>query len=954
MKCEREVSLRKVRFLGFVIALSLLVSAHGRAQTAQATPATFAHPPAESRMASYWWVFGPAWTKPEIKREIALFHDAGIGRILIYPLYPYDVDNPAKGVHNQNYLSPEFLETLRYAVDTAQQMSVQCDLVMGSGWPYGGPAIPESMAPKRIYAKSSPVTGTVGSQVEIDLPALQQFEKIVAVRLVPKLSGPHQPNSIDLTQRAQPSGKISFQVPAGEWEVMTIIEGPTPGRHKVIFASAGGGGNVIDHLNKEAVNLYLHTVCEKLATAVQGRVRAMYSASFEVEGTCWTPGFLDEFRKRRGYDLAPYLQALFRDEGDRTRQIRYDYWETISELADDYYMGTISNWCHAHGFRFQSESYGEPPVTQRSYSYTDYPMGEEYDWKEFNMVRWTSSAAHFYNRRVISDEAYTFLMEPARYNESLQDLKYTTDAILVSGANRMVAHGYGYSPPSAGIPGWGYYAGIMLSEHQPWWPYFHYLSNYVQRAGYVLSEGVPTADVLVYLPEGDIYADNPPGQMNLAWWVEGRLDRHNKKDLEEMGIPLGVFDLKSNLVDTIIRHGYSFDGIDHPVLSTRGQVAKGRMVVGDGSYGVMVLPGMQGLPLADFERVMDFCRNGGTVITTLQIPTMVYGHKNEAENARRFEALKQELYGGMAESEGYQEKSVGSGKSIFAKDETDNFLKALNAAVPPDVDFGADPDIGFVHRRVGVQDFYFLANIGSKEGKNLEVSFRVGNRTPELWDPMTGKVSTAEGYEYRGDRTVLPVHLGPYGSTIVEFGSRKLPPKQKPSLAEPEAARSLPVEGPWKVDWLGSNTPPIEMTALKSWTNFPATQYFSGKGRYETNISVPQEFVAKGTKLVLDMGEVRETAEVWINGKHVGVAWMLPYKLNATPYLKPGQNSLRIEVTNLQINYVLNQPEKDYSEVEKTYHLSYEIPRPQEKAFVKTPYPSGLFGPVRIVQIQGE
>lgn len=950
MECIRQVSMRKARFLSFVIALSLLLSAYGRAQITQITPATFANPPAESRMATYWWIFGPAWTRSEIKRELNIFRDAEIGRILIYFLYPYDVDNPAKGIHNQRFLSAGFLDTLRYTMDTAREMSIDCDVVMGSGWPYGGPEIPESLAPKRIYAMSSPVTGTVGSQAEIGLPPLQQFEKIVAVRLVPKATGPHQPEATDLTQNLQPSGHVSFRVPAGEWEVMTIIEGPTTARHKVVYSAAGGGGNVIDHLSKRAVNLYLHTVSEKLATAVQGKVRAMYSPSFEVYGTCWTPGFLDEFKKRRGYDLSPCLQDLFREEGDRTRQIRYDFWETVSELADDYYMGTISNWCHAHGLRFQSESYGEPPVTQRSYSYTDYPMGEEYDWKEFNMVRWTSSAAHFYGRRVISDEAYTWLMDPARYNESLQDLKYTTDAILVSGANRMVAHGYGYSPPSAGIPGWGYFAGILLSEHQPWWPYFHYLSSYVHRAGYVLSEGVPVADVLVYLPEGDIYADNPPGQMDLAWWVEGRLDRH-KKQLPDFGIPRGVFELESNLVRTIIHNGYSLDGIDHPVLTTRGRVAKGRIVVGDGSYRVIVLPGVQGLPLADFERVVEFCRNGGAVITTLQMPRMAYGYKNEAENARRFEALKQELYGQMAESERYQEKSLGAGKSIFAKDETANFLKALNAAVPPDVDFGADPDIGFVHRRVGNQDFYFLANIGSKEGKNLEVSFRVGSRTPQLWDPMTGKVSQAEAYEYRGDRTVLPLHLGPYGSAIIEFGVAHLPAKVRPSPSE-EVKGSLLLNGPWNVAWLGSNAPSTEMTTLKCWTDFPATQYFSGKARYESSANAPREFLATGTKLVLDLGDVRETAEVWINGKHVGVTWMVPYKLEVTPYLKPGQNTLKIEVTNLLINDVLGQPEKDYSEVEKTYHLAYKIHPPQEKAFVKVPYPSGLLGPVRIEQIQ--
>ncbi len=954
----------------------VLFTGHSAAQDRLANE--FVTPPAESKMASYWWVFGPAWTKPEIQRELQVLKNAGIGRVLLFPLYPYEVDNPAKGIVNQNYLSPEFLDTLRYALISANKMDISVDLVMGTGWPYGGPQIPASLSPKRIYSETTPVAGQAGEKVTVKLPVPAASGKIVAVQLVSK-DPAARTKPMDLTDRVA-GGSVAFVPPQGEWELMTFLEGPTLARHTVVFAAAGAGGNVIDHLSKQAVELYLKTVCDKLAVAGKGRIRAMYSPSFEVYGTSWTDGFLSDFQKRRGYDLRPHLAALFRDQPD-TSNIRYDYWKTVSEISNENYLGTISKWSRAHGFKFESESYGEPPVTQASYSYTDYPMGEEYDWKEFNMMRWTSSAAHFFNHTIISDEAYTGLMEPSRYNESLEDLKRTSDAIFVSGANRLVAHGYGYSPPSAGSPGWGYFAGAMLTEHQTWWPYFHYLSSYVHRTGFLLSQGLPVVDVLVYLPEGDLYAEHPPGQMPLAWWVEGRLDRKKAK-LPDYGIPKGVFDYKSDLISTIITNGYSLDGIDHSVLAMTGTTDNGRLHVGQGSYSILVLPGAHGLPIADFEKLAEFCREGGTLITTLQMPKLAYGHVKASENAIRLAALDKELYGGMENIQSYQTKRVGEGRSIFVKDETAMLQRALHEAGPADIDVnGGLTEMGFAHRHTTDHDIYFLANFTTSPRK-FQASFNAGNRTPKIFDPMTGKTAVARHFKYAGNRTVVDLDLEPYGSIFVVIGPGRQAAPARAAAASKTLQPPISFHNAWKLSWDGLKAQPVELAQLKSWTDFPAAKYFSGRGTYETTINVPAGYFHSGSlaisqvsksrpfdklgagsgtpasrsahtflsdRLLLDMGDVKSTAEVWINGRHVGVAWKIPYVLDVTGYLRPGSNQVRVDVTNLLINQVLNQPTKDYSDVEAKYP-GLKVPAPREKAFVKTPLPSGLLGPVLLKQ----
>ncbi len=913
-------------------------------QTDTRIESRFRNPPDESRMATYWWIFGPAWTDDEIDRELQVLSDAGIGRVMIFPLYPYEVDAPQRGIKNLEYLSPEFLERFRHAVHKARELSIQVDLVMGTGWPYGGPTIPQELSPRRIYAKTVPFTGAAGDQVTVRLPELEAHDELIAVQLVPADRAGNRV-AIDLT-RAAASGSVAFEVPPGKWELMVFVQGLTTQRHDVVFAAAGGGGHAIDHLDRRAVKKYLDDVSAKLANAVApGEIRAMYSASFEVYETSWTPGFLDEFARRRGYSLRPHLAALFRNRGEESMHVRFDFWRTIAELAADNYLSQVGDWCRSHGFGFQAESYGVPPVTLASFAGVDYPMGEDYDWKEFNRTRWASSAAHFYEQNVVSVEAYTWL-RMARYTSSLEDLKRGSDLHFVSGANRIVAHGYAYSPPSAGVPGWGYYAGAMLTENQPWWKYFPELSRYVHRAGYILSLGRPVADVALYLPEGDLAAEFPPSNFNLAKEVIFRLDRERTIEDYSWGLPRQL-QLEADVVKTAVTNGYSLEGVDYSILSTLGTIEDGRFNIGHSSFRVIVLPGLRGLPLEVLERIVRFCRQGGTVISTLRLPEIAYGLKDHEQNAARLRELMDELYGGIDRARDYQEKTVGRGRAIFAGDETTNYLRALNTVAPDMIIKGGDQEVGFVHRRAGNQDFYFMANLGD-QSKRLEVSFRAGNRKPRLWDPMTGEIRDARAYRFDGDRTAVNVTLEPYGSIFVEFGTSTAPPPEPGPgpAAQPEA---LPVSGPWKLSWPGTGISAMEMDELHSWTIYPAAKYFSGTGRYETTVHLPEAYLNKGPRLVLDLGDVRNVAEVWANGEHAGVVWKRPYRLDVTGKLRSGDNTLRVEVTNLLINHVLNQPVKDYSEIQRRYNIGIRIRTPDEKQRVKQPLPSGLLGPVRLI-----
>ena len=835
----------------------------------------FADPRPEYGMGVYWWWFGPAVTKQEVERELDVMHRAKISYALIFPIYPLSVDDPARGIRNLRYLSPEFLDVLRHTALKAKERGITLDLLIGTGWPYGGPSITPELAAKRM---------------RVGPPELKEHEAVIE------------------------------QAPA-----MTLIQSPTG--MQVKRPSLGGEGLVMDHLSREALETYLNAVGAKLLDAVPpGTVRALHSDSLEVFGTEWTGGLLDEFRRRRGYDLAPHLPALVAESGPLTADLRHDFWKTLSDVALDNYVRPLHQWCRARGVTLQSESYGSPPVDMRSFREIDHPMGESYDWKMFVASRWASSAAHQYGKRTTSAEAYTWLRFP-RYVSTLEDVKLGSDLHFICGINKIVAHGYAYSPPAVGVPGWGYYASIMMNDTNPWWPYFPLLSDYVRRVSYALSLAKPKVDVALYLPEDDVMAEQPVGQgrgLNLYMTTKFKLGGGR---VPEFGLP-AAFASESAVIKTLITSGYTFDGFDHGLLDAGLRTSGGRLEAGDVAYRIAVLPNLTGVSLAILERLVEFCRAGGVVIATRRLPERVYGVEDREANQARLRALISEIFG-----EGRQGRHrCGKGLGIFVADDTVEFAREL-AALGPEIRFERpDADLVFLHRGDESRDIYFLANT-SRELKTFRARFRDGKGRPRFWNAMTGAISEVPVFA----RTEIPLRLDPLGSTLVVFENE---PGGAPATATdvPAPLPAIAVAGPWTLRIEGRET---RLAELRSWTELPAHRFHAGRGDYTVTFDLPA-VAARG--FWLELGEVREIAEVRVNGEQAGVAWMRPYRLDVSKWLRVGRNTLEIGVTNLLINRVLGAPEPDYSGLEPL-----RFPQPEEKKRVPEPLPSGLLGPVQLV-----
>jgi hypothetical protein len=631
------------------LSLLLLVASALGAQTVADVRRGFEHPSDDARMMMRWWWFGPAATKTELEREMRAMKAGGIGGFEVQPVYPLEVEG------NYPYLSDRFLDAVRFTGEKAKELGLRFDLTLCSGWPYGGPHIGVAEASARLRV----------SKTE---PKLAEGERVVA------------------TPTLADGSKV--------W----LVESRT--RQAVKRAAVGAEGLVLDHYSRAALDKHLALVGEKLLKAAgPNPPYAVFSDSLEVYGADWTPNFLAEFRRRRGYDLAPYLGALAGDIGEKTMAVRHDWGKTLSELADDNYLKPLRDWAQKHGTKLRSQTYGIPPVTMSSNALVDLPEGEGTQWRAASSTRWATSASHLYGRNVTSSETFTWLHSPV-FRATPLDMKAEADIHFIQGVNQLVGHGWPYSPPEAGEPGWRFYAAAVFNDHNPWYIAMPDIAAYMQRVSWLLRQGAPANDVAVYLPTDDAFAAFTLGRPS----VNQLMDRL----------------IGPAVIPQILDAGYNFDFIDDAAIAKVGI-----------PYKILVLPGVERMPLATLEKI---AKAGVTVIATRRTPSMAPGLADAADTPKI--------------------REMASKLKVVA-DET-KLGEALKAALPPDV--VRAPEIGFIHRKLADGDLYFLANTSNHSVEGA-VQFR-GALTASAIDPVTGAPAGFGDYAPYESRVVVTGKLG--------------------------------------------------------------------------------------------------------------------------------------------------------------------------------------------------
>ncbi len=888
----------------------------------------FENPPDDSKIMMRWWWFGPAVTKPELEREMRLMKEGGIGGFEVQPVYPMALDDAASGIKNLPFLSDEFIDALHFTSEKARDLGLRIDVTMGSGWPYGGPQVPISRAAGRLRVERI----KAGNQRRVALPYLTAGEKLLAVFIARSEGKTIAADSLEEVT-AEKDGAV--WLPAGmenDREVIFFIAGRTG--MMVKRASVGADGFVLDHYDRAAIDDYLRSTGDRLMQAFAGRPpRAVFCDSLEVFQSDWTGDFLEEFKKRRGYDLKPYLPALIAEVGPRTAAIRHDWGQTLTELLNDQFLAPVRDWAKRHQTLFRIQGYGIPPATIASNAYADLPEGEGVQWKSLSAARWASSASHLYGRQITSSETWTWLHSPS-FRATPLDAKAEADLHFLQGINQLIGHGWPYNPERVEYPGWRFYAAAVFNQNNPWWIVMPDLSRYLQRVSFIMRQGRPANDVAVYLPNHDAWAGFTSGRVH--YMIEALRER-----------------IGEDVVAQTIEAGFNPDFFDDETLSKIGRLEKETLVLGENRYKAVILPNVERIPPETLQRFEEFARAGGVVIATRRTPAIAPGFKAQPDEHEQIRQTARRMFEGP------------NPLAHFVASEKGQLGTRLASLLRPDVAITpASPEIGFIHRSAGEAEIYFLANTSNRRQVARAVFRRHGRPElrPEWWNPMTGSVTPADVLSEGEDGTTVPLEIEPYGSRLLVFTNRSLARR----IAQAPAIIPSPVDlsAGWRVSF-GQSGQPVTVGALRSWTDDEETRFFSGLASYEKDLVVDDELLQPGLKITLDLGQgnplpieprrngmrawfdapVREAAVIYVNDRRAGSAWCPPYQVDLTGLLKRGENRIRIVVGNTAINHLAGRRLPDYRLLNLRYGVRFE---PQDMNNLQ-PLASGLLGPIRLV-----
>jgi hypothetical protein len=974
----------------FLAFLSILALCAGAAVTSQAPTAVtldqlrqgFVEPPPDSRIMMRWWWFGPAVTKSELERELRVMRDGGIGGVEIQPVYPLTPDDTSRGIRNLPFLSEEFNDALRFAADTARQLGLRADLTVGSGWPYGGPQVSIDHAAAKLRVERVSVLAGSGTA---RVPSLSTGERMIAAFLS---SGRDGGQWAELTGIREGMLAVPGDAPSPR-EVLFLIESRTG--QMVKRAAVGAEGYVLDHFSAPSLSAYLKSVGDPLLRAFGPTPPyAVFCDSLEVYDSDWASDFLEEFKRRRGYDLRPLLPQLVAASPDlkvgptsrsapapnvnvgptpgpagttgdgatspvgttlrsgATEALRNDWGRTLTELLDERFLAPMQQWARQHGTRFRVQGYGTPPATLSSNAYADLPEGEGAQWKSLSSTRWATSASHIYGVPVTSSETWTWLHSPV-FRATPLDMKAEADLHFLQGINQLIGHGWPYTAEGVDYPGWRFYAAAVFDEKNPWWIVMPDITRYLQRLSFLLRQGSPANDVAIYLPDDDAWAHMQMGRVNLIEGLRARLG--------------------PDIVARVLEAGLGVDFFDDTVLAAKGKVgAGGRLQLGPNEYRAVILPGVERMPLATYRTLQEFARGGGVLIATRRVPDLAPGFMATAADHDQVRTLSQQLFRG------------GSGNARLVEDEAGQLGTVLTGLVPPDLTLSpVSPSIGFIHRRSGDVDVYFLANTGNTPYSG-GATFRVSEGGAEWWDAMSGATAPAViRPSARGAAVAL--ELEPYESRVIVFSKvasrspRGVPSARVSPTVRSAATTTIDVSTGWTVTFEPGGAR-ATMGQLRSWTDDPATRYFSGVATYEREIALTPDLKvglttadfkagrADGTRIRLDFGQgtpvapqplrsgmrawlegpVREAAVVYVNDQTAGSVWCPPYSIDVTRLLRTGSNRLRVRVANLAVNYMAGRALPDYRLLNLRYGVRFEA---QDMDKIQ-PVPAGLLGPIRL------
>ncbi len=910
--------------------------------------------------------------KEAISWEMAAYKRAGVNGLQIFPNYEnvggwgWAMSVKGTSTNRVQPLSEDWYECVRHTIREADRLGMQLCFHNEPGYSgAGGPWVSVEHSLRLLVERATAFDGP--GKFDKALPSaggLDYRDVAVMAYPVPEIKDTvfNPDKALNLTDRLDSKGMLNWTAPEGRWTI--IRYGHISTGKKIHPASPTATGYECDKMSREAVLHHFEKGMIGRILALEPKLNGKTVVGVELDSyeggaSDWTPLFREEFRKRRGYDLLPWMPAwrgrTVVGSQLQSEKFRHDVKRTVAELCADVYYDEAAAFCHARNVKLYTEAYGTElwcPLTMAGRA--DVPQGEFWLPGTFgggtSYVRLMASAAHTTGKNIVTAEAFTHAPPRDVWQLTPYDLKAEGDKAYCAGLNHTIlteaSHQFWQdrAKPGMTFDGWG----TPFSVNQTWWEPGRAWMEYEARCHYLLQQGLFVADVLILSP-------------------------FPAKGVTIMDSPVGP------------HRNYNYDLCSEEVFLRDVRCKDGRITLGNMEYRVLQLLKSAQLRPQVMTKLAELVEQGAVV--TGPKPVQSPGLEGGANSDRTVAEIADKLWAGAAV------KRDGRGYGVQGQS-TDNLLKEMG--IPPD--FEGPAEVIWIHRRSDEADIYFLSN-QKAEPVSASLKFRSSGRLPELWDAVTGDIRLLPEYQESDGRSTIPLRFEPHQSWFVVFRSRS---QNSASSAKataamevrsqnvdknfPETKPVVELSGAWDVQFdpkWGGPVQPVQLDKLVDWTirPEPGIKYYSGTAVYRKAFDIPQSEIGNlKSEMFLDVGIVNKLAEITINGQPLGTLWCPPWRV-AIPkgLLKAKSNSLVIKVTNTWVNRLIGDeqepddcewsapyPKPAFSRISTTRSLLKEpewlangTPRPSGGRFTFVTYKhlsasdklqeSGLLGPVRVL-----
>ena len=709
----------------------------------------------------------------------------------------------------------------------------------------------------------------------------------------------------DITTHMASDGTLVWDVPEGTWVISRtgmlptgVVNSPAPKE---------GTGLEIDKMSKEHIRTHFDSYIGKIINRIPAKDRKTFryiiEDSYETGGQNWTDNMIQDFKQVYGYDPIPYIPALngvVVGSPDITDRFLWDLRRLVADQIAYKYVAGLREVSHEHGFTTWLENYGHWGFPGEFLQYggqSDEIAGEFWSFGNLGDIenKAASSCGHIYGKDKVWAESCTcggshFDLYPAT-------MKQRVDRFFTEGINATLLHLY-IQQPDDRTPGINAWFGNEFNRNNTWFSQLDIFLDYLKRCNYMLQQGRYVADVAYFIGE-----DTPK---------------------------------MTGVRNPEIPRGYSYDYVNAEVLMS-AKAENGKLVLASGmEYNVLVLPKIETMRPALLSKIRQLVKEG----VTIQGPAPLRSPSLQDYPAAdiQVKAMAEEMW--QSRQHPFAEK-VRYGKGhIYPYASLEQILADLG--VQPDFTV-SDPTLPilFIHLNTEEGEIYFVSNQSDKS-LSFDANFRIKDKQPELWNPLTSEVRYLPECKQLTEVTSVPMTLNALESSFIIFRD----PIQHASSGKnyPDAELMTSIKGPWSIEFeenRGGPEKPVTTDVLFDWTESenPQIKYFSGNAVYKTKFQLDK---LPNTPTYIDLGKVMVMARVHINGKEAGGVWTTPYQVNVTHLLKEGINELEIEVVNCWRNRMigeLSMPEKERFTFHSASNVKADAPLQS----------SGLLGPVRLV-----